>query len=428
MPALIISNDSVQARILSVYLYALDIDNQHFSKSNQAHKNAVSKSQIFIDEACLAEYAGLLERAQRVIVISPHGDLDIEYPCLTSPIRPDELVARINNQESIDAKAGAFNENLKFDIDVLVAEDHKVNQDLICLILDQLGCRTQLANNGSEAVELHGKSRFDLILMDCQMPILDGFAATEAIRNFDKKTPIIAVTANALSGDAEKCRNAGMNAHLAKPFNREQLGEAIAQFIEPIDTQSSLHGEFAHLIVDDDNILSDIENADLSGEGLIKQHVTDTTRPETNSSHSPERTTAADRWSEKPELGLSASHEMDDEHLPEDPMYDIDKLKNDIGDDEAIIAALLTKFRDAQIRDLDSMLKAKESDDVASLKKLAHKMKGAASMIGASELADVCLDLEKSPEEEMAALYPLIESLSCKADILNAQINDFVSR
>ncbi|WP_434361265.1 ATP-binding protein [Parasalinivibrio latis] len=429
LPALIISNDAVQERILSVYLHALDIENQHFSKSNRSHKNALSSSQVFVDEACLDEYGNILEQAKRVIVISPYGDLDIEYPCVTSPIRPDELVARINNITSADEKGGTLQESLQFDIDVLVAEDHKVNQDLICLILDQLGCRTQLANNGSEAVELHGKSRFDLILMDCQMPILDGFAATEAIRNFDKSTPIIAVTANALSGDAEKCRKAGMNAHLAKPFNREQLGEAIAQFIQPVNRKVSQETDYSNLIMDEDNILSDFTGEALSGDGLIKKQDYPSGETQPPMDEIPDNIINVDEWNDPPRA------EEDDDFLQPDnhqdiyaPMYDIEKLKNDIGDDEEIISALLAKFRDAQIRDLDSMLKAKESDDITSLKKLAHKMKGAASMIGASELADICLSLEKSPEEEMSALDPLIDTLSSKADLLNSQINAFVSR
>ena len=105
---------------------------------------------------------------------------------------------------------------------VLLAEDNPVNQELVLNLLEMAGHRMDLANNGLEAVELFQQQRFDLVLMDCQMPEMDGFEATAKIRQITSQggaqVPIIALTANAMSGDREQCIAAGMNDYLSKPF------------------------------------------------------------------------------------------------------------------------------------------------------------------------------------------------------------------
>ncbi len=119
---------------------------------------------------------------------------------------------------------------------VLLVEDNPVNQMLAVVMLRSLGVEVTEADNGLVALQRMEESRFDLVLMDCQMPVMDGFEATREIRARElgalaSRTPIIAVTANALSGDAEHCLHAGMDAHLAKPFTLKTLREAIAPWL-----------------------------------------------------------------------------------------------------------------------------------------------------------------------------------------------------
>jgi len=118
---------------------------------------------------------------------------------------------------------------------VLVAEDNPVNQELTLSLLELAGCVVTLTSNGQEALDACKHERFDLILMDCQMPMLDGYEATEAIRRYEAaqgqpRVPIIALTANAVDGDREKCIAAGMDDYLSKPFTRQQLGEMLAKW------------------------------------------------------------------------------------------------------------------------------------------------------------------------------------------------------
>lgn len=118
---------------------------------------------------------------------------------------------------------------------VLVAEDNATNQRVARLLLERLGCRVDTVANGREAVEAARQGRYDLILMDCQMPELDGYSATRAIRAAEASsgsfTPIVALTANAQRGDSEKCLAAGMNGYLAKPVHREALASVVSHWL-----------------------------------------------------------------------------------------------------------------------------------------------------------------------------------------------------
>jgi len=108
---------------------------------------------------------------------------------------------------------------------VLVVEDNTINQRLATRLLEKMGADVDVASDGEEGVEVAATRSYDLILMDCQMPRLDGFAATRAIRLRESghRTPIIAMTANAMAGDRERCLEAGMDDYLAKPIDRRQL-------------------------------------------------------------------------------------------------------------------------------------------------------------------------------------------------------------
>ncbi len=120
-----------------------------------------------------------------------------------------------------------------FDADVLLAEDNPVNQEVAKAMLTSLGCRITLVENGAQALAEASRERFDVIFMDCQMAVMDGYEATRSIRRQENASrddeptrppvPIIALTANAMVGDREKCLDAGMDDYLTKPFDRAAL-------------------------------------------------------------------------------------------------------------------------------------------------------------------------------------------------------------
>ena len=127
---------------------------------------------------------------------------------------------------------------------LLLAEDNPVNREVAVGMLELLGCRVDIAEHGRQAVEAVSKHHYDLVLMDCQMPEMDGFAATAAIRRHEQSTgagrhvPIIALTANAMEGDREKCVAAGMDDYLSKPFSQAGLQAAIRRWMDTRPTDA----------------------------------------------------------------------------------------------------------------------------------------------------------------------------------------------
>ncbi len=116
---------------------------------------------------------------------------------------------------------------------ILMAEDNAINQRVGKLILQRAGYSIDLVGDGNEALEAHRAQPYDLILMDCQMPTMDGFEASRQIRRLPQPQPvIIAVTANALVGERERCLSAGMDDYLSKPFQAEQLVAVVRKWVE----------------------------------------------------------------------------------------------------------------------------------------------------------------------------------------------------
>ncbi len=136
------------------------------------------------------------------------------------------------SEEEIQAKPvpGAGSKQIR-DLNVLLVEDNAINQKIVLMSLNKKVKSIDLAKNGKEALDMFGKKKYDLILMDIQMPVMDGITATKKIREIETtmehRVPIIAITANALAGDRDNCLAAGADDYLSKPFQMDELVERI---------------------------------------------------------------------------------------------------------------------------------------------------------------------------------------------------------
>jgi CheY-like chemotaxis protein len=194
-------------------------------------------------------------RDLRVVLLSSvaRTDDDTEWrllrvdACLTKPVRRAHLYTALSRVLAdrpsdtqmvralkLEAAASADRLGLR----VLLVEDNPVNQEVARGMLEQLGCEVTLAADGEQGATAFEGGQFDVVLMDCHMPRLDGYGATARIRAYEKavdwpRTPVVALTANALAGDREKCLEAGMDDYLSKPFSKEQLRRALETIGRP---------------------------------------------------------------------------------------------------------------------------------------------------------------------------------------------------
>ncbi len=176
------------------------------------------------------------------------------FATLAKPVRPSELFdclasiaagSRKRHVSPRPSRQAAHAKRPRFDARILVAEDNSINQDVVVGMLDNIGCRTVTVPNGLAAVQAFTQESFSLILMDCEMPEMDGFEATKRIRQTEslinelpenraspKRIPIIAVTAHALPEMRDKCTRAGMDDFITKPFDDLQLTEALRRHLD----------------------------------------------------------------------------------------------------------------------------------------------------------------------------------------------------
>ena len=209
---------------------------------------------VLVDELSLTELVRLGEGAGETrLVILTHMGVSGRRPALASdgftlvsrPWRRRELldaVAPVGRQEAPELRVSEPAVAIDTDHDlalgparVLLVEDAPVNQKVALTMLRRLGCHPELACNGAEALELLASRSYDLVLMDCQMPVMDGFVATRTLRERElgatRRLPVVAMTAHAMQGDRERCLDAGMDDHLAKPVRREAMERTLARWV-----------------------------------------------------------------------------------------------------------------------------------------------------------------------------------------------------
>ncbi len=304
---------------------------------------------------------------------------------LTKPIYQSELFnaimdafgkeARVTTRPEIPiiTKVSIYKKRLK-GIRILVAEDNITNQEIALAILEGAGIVAEIADNGKKAVEAVQKGRFDAVLMDIQMPEMDGYEATRVIREDPKfkSLPIIAMTAHAMEGDEEKCLGAGMDGYISKPIIQDRLFHTIWKSLK--------HKE---------RLPHAGEPEDIPEKPAIETGELPATLPGINIQDTLKR------------LNLSA-----------------DVFKR-------ILIGFLNNNKDTanNIKDIF------EKKDWGSLMHLAHSLKGSAGNIGANDLQDTAFQLEKAsregaanpPEKNLAdnvvtALSQVLESLNALAD------------
>jgi CheY-like chemotaxis protein/HPt (histidine-containing phosphotransfer) domain-containing protein len=195
----------------------------------------------------------LLSSAGRPPEAEVVGELQIDR-FLSKPVKPSDLLDAIATSMGVETRPAddeevfqAVRDRSELAMDVLLAEDGRVNQVVARNLLERRGHRVTIAENGIEAVDMSEGRRFDAILMDVQMPEMNGYEATQTIRAREteggERVPIIAMTANAMEGDRQKCLEAGMDDYVAKPVRSAELFRVLESFAEGAAATGHPHDE-----------------------------------------------------------------------------------------------------------------------------------------------------------------------------------------
>jgi len=246
---------------------------------------------------------------------------------------------------------------------ILLVEDNEINREVVVGLLEDDGLRIDQAENGQRAVEMIEASDYDLVLMDMQMPVLDGVAATRAIRANPRFAllPIIAMTANVMAGDREKCREAGMNDHIPKPIEPDHLFEVLLRWIRPrtASAPAASGSSVSPAVARPDSLLiSGIATAD----------------------------------------GLRRA-----------------------GGNRKRYESLLSLFADSQADSVSAIRAALASNDSATAQRLAHSLRGASANLGAAALAESASAVEAAIQSNQSASV-VLEALSKSLDATTAAI------
>ena len=283
--------------------------------------------------------------AYQLIKPARAGDL---FECIMTRPRGKRLVIPVPVESIAAAHPGAPDGAPEFKPArvrrVLLAEDNPVNVEVAKAMLDSLGLAVHCARNGEEALQAARAGGYDIVLMDCQMPVMDGFAATAEIRRHEqgagrgRTLPIIAITANAQQGDREACLAAGMDDYLSKPFSQQQLAAVIGRWIG-MPIAASVHH-------DDEAPVLPPEAREVIQRDVINRHA----------------------------------------------LANIRALSRERGD--ALVQKVIAAYVGDTPTHLQTLRRAIAGQDPGSVRKVAHSLKSSSANVGAETLAQMCKELE----------------------------------
>jgi two-component system sensor histidine kinase/response regulator len=300
---------------------------------------------------------------------------------LNKPVRRAELyqcIARVMGIAGGKAAVPLSNRtaNAALGARVLMVEDNCVNQEICAAMLDALGCDAEVVDDGRAAVEATLARQYDIVLMDCQMPGMDGFEATRLIRKRElecggagaRRVPIVALTANAMEGDRERCLEAGMDDYLAKPFKKEALRAMLERWLTRNEEQQAITAPAPRA------------GHPTKKPGVLPQSDIEPAQSAARVSAGPQNRTAFDT------AALDRIRALQKAGSPD----------------------LVDKITGLYLEDAPHLLQLMHTsigaDDSAELQRAAHTLASSSSNLGAGELARLCKEMESDVRRHSAAV------------------------
>ena len=275
---------------------------------------------------------------------------------------------------------------------VLVAEDNSTNQEIIQAVLENMGIQVTIVGNGADALKFAQSQQFDAILMDIQMPKLDGHRTSKKIRSWEaqiKKTPaipIIAMTAHALIGDEQKCIDSGMNGYISKPINQEKLAEILKKFIVLDQTKLKKSVHNSH---ETDQDKSRSKAFSQTNQATVTGHPQSNRQESTsNNENLPKEHPLSNGISQNK---VNTTHDLNDDDQQIQsmlPSIDIPAAQFALKLDMKRFIKILQGFQRSNNDTVKKIQTAYSSQNWKELKNIAHTLKGSSGSIGAKELSN----------------------------------------
>ena len=274
----------------------------------------------------------------------------------------------------------------RYKAQVLLTEDNEVNRQVACGLLEALGCTVTVAPNGLRALEILAKRTFDIVFMDCLMPVLDGFEATRKIRELmitdgrGRNLPVIALTANAMEGDRQRCLDAGMDDYMPKPFRQKDLIKLLSQWLQPGETRVERHEA------------TKVERH----EATKIEHLQNSQRAVLLDERSEQSVPAAGA-----PLSMSSRRRQEHSENTAEPTVDVldRKALAAIGSVEEggapeLLEVLVNSFLESTPQRMNDLEQALEHASVENVHVIAHSLKSTSAWLGAHALSALFRDLE----------------------------------
>lgn len=257
---------------------------------------------------------------------------------------------------------------------ILVAEDNPTNRDVIGRQLALLGYTCEIMEDGMQAYNAWRSGNYGLLLTDCHMPNMDGYELARQIRQDEQKLgkhiPIIAITANAQKGEIERCRDAGMDDYLSKPFKMEDFKSKLAEWLPVLDEEDELSKD--------------------------RQKQTGRTRQSNK--------TSGTKVKAKRKKKIEKEKKAERKGRKDKSAIDLSTLQDIFGDDTDTINTILVEFLPVADEIIQDIVTGMEQDSLDLVREASHKLKSAARGVGASKLATICEKIEDNANEEKSEL------------------------
>lgn len=342
----------------------------------------------------------LLKNIKIILLSSMSIDLDTDKSklfnlMLNKPIRQSLLydaIATVENRQS-DARTARSNtpdSAKKLTGKILFVDDNLVNQQVGKEMLRQLGLAFEVVSNGQEALNARITRDFDLVLMDCQMPVMDGFEATRSIRQFElkntvKNVPIVALTANAMEGDREKCIDVGMNDYLSKPYSSHTLYKTLSSWLPQATVGTKAVPDKQKIDTREKKNTDDLSPTNLVNYKVSQIPVQVVPRPET---------------------------------APATDLIDLLKFEETRGVMGDSMAIIIDAFTESGKKNIDDMSRHFRSQDIEALRDSAHALKGSCGALGIQRL------FERSREAEENCRKGDLSDMEIQIQLISQDFNE----